>query len=76
MRLKFGEWLWSDAERRVQLERDYNEARNAYATAKFDGSFLGFEGMALSLGRAVQFARAPSQCDLARVGDAQIAERA
>ena len=51
MRLKFGEWLWSDAERRVQLERDYNEARNAYATAKFDGSFLGFEGMALSLGK-------------------------
>lgn len=51
MRQKFGEWLWSDAERRVQLERDYNEARNAYATAKFDGSFLGFEGMALSLGK-------------------------
>lgn len=51
MREKFGEWLWSDAERRVEIEREYNEVRNAYASPKFDGSFLSFEGMALSLGR-------------------------
>lgn len=51
MRLKFGEWLWSDPVRRSELETEYNEVRNAYATPKFDGSFLGFEGMALSLGR-------------------------
>jgi len=51
MRLKFGEWLWRDPTRRVELEREYNEVRNAYATPKFDGSFLGFQGMALSLGR-------------------------
>ncbi len=50
MRTKFGEWLWSDPERRVAVEAEYNEARNAFATPKFDGSFLKFEGMALSLG--------------------------
>ncbi|MRX32796.1 PLxRFG domain-containing protein [Aminobacter sp. MDW-2] len=51
IRLKFAEWLWSDPERRTDLEREYNETRNSYATPKFDGSFLGFQGMALSLGR-------------------------
>jgi N12 class adenine-specific DNA methylase len=51
MRLKFGEWLWAEPVRRVELEREYNEVRNAYATPHFDGSFLGFQGMALSLGR-------------------------
>ncbi|EHK57736.1 PLxRFG domain-containing protein [Allomesorhizobium alhagi] len=51
MRLKFGEWLWSDPERRVDLEQEYNETRNAYATPSFDGSFLTFQGMALSVGR-------------------------
>lgn len=51
MREKFGEWLWSDPERRIAIEREYNDARNSYADPKFDGSFLGFEGMALSLGR-------------------------
>ncbi|WP_278985608.1 PLxRFG domain-containing protein [Sphingobium yanoikuyae] len=50
MRTKFGEWLWSDPERRVAVEAEYNETRNAFATPKFDGSFLRFEGMALSLG--------------------------
>ncbi|QNK68448.1 PLxRFG domain-containing protein [Variovorax sp. PAMC26660] len=50
IRAKFGEWLWSDPERRVAQEREYNEVRNAYATPKYDGSFLKFEGMALSLG--------------------------
>ena len=51
MRLKFGEWLWSDPVRRTALEAEYNEVRNAYADPKFDGSFLGFQGMALTLGR-------------------------
>jgi N12 class adenine-specific DNA methylase len=51
MRLKFGEWLWSDPARRVDLEREYNEVRNSFATPHFDGSFLSFQGMALSLGR-------------------------
>lgn len=51
MREDFGEWLWSDIERRVDLEREYNEARNAWATPKYDGSFLTFEGMALTLGK-------------------------
>lgn len=50
MRTKFGEWLWSDPERRVAVEAEYNEVRNAFATPRFDGSFLRFEGMALSLG--------------------------
>lgn len=50
IRQRFGEWLWSDPERRGQVEREYNDARNAYATPAFDGSVLGFEGMALSLG--------------------------
>lgn len=50
MRTKFAEWLWSDPERRVAVEAEYNEVRNAFATPKFDGSFLRFEGMALSLG--------------------------
>lgn len=50
MRLKFGEWLWSDPTRRIALETEYNEVRNSYATPSFDGSFLGFQGMALSFG--------------------------
>lgn len=52
IRSKFAEWLWSDPERRADLEAEYNETRNAYATPKFDGSFLSFEGMALQLGNS------------------------
>jgi N12 class adenine-specific DNA methylase len=51
IRSSFGEWLWSDLDRRVALEAEYNEVRNAYASPSFDGSFLSFEGMALSLGK-------------------------
>ncbi len=51
MRMKFGEWLWGNPTRRAELETEYNEVRNAYATPRFDGSFLGFQGMALTLGR-------------------------
>lgn len=51
IRGRFGEWLWAEPTRRVELEAEYNEVRNAYATPKFDGSFLPFAGMALSLGK-------------------------
>ena len=50
IRETFTEWIWSDPERRVHLEEEYNEARNSYAVPDFDGSFLGFQGMALTLG--------------------------
>lgn len=47
----FATWLWSDPERRVQLEKEYNHAFNAWATPKYDGSFMSMQGMALSLGK-------------------------
>ena len=50
MREQFGEWLWSDPERRVAMEGEYNEVRNAYASPRYDGSFMTFQGMALTLG--------------------------
>lgn len=50
IREDFASWLWSDPERRQVMEREYNESRNAWATPKYDGSFLTFEGMALTLG--------------------------
>ena len=50
IREDFAQWAWADPERRFKLEREYNEARNAWATPKYDGSFLKFEGMALELG--------------------------
>lgn len=46
----FAAWLWSDPERRVQLEKEYNHTFNAWATPKYDGSFMSMQGMALSLG--------------------------
>lgn len=46
----FATWLWSDPERRVQLEKEYNHTFNAWATPKYDGSFMSMQGMALSLG--------------------------
>lgn len=50
IRTSFGDWLWSDPTRRLEMESEYNEVRNAFASPSFDGSFLSFEGMALSLG--------------------------
>jgi N12 class adenine-specific DNA methylase/phospholipid N-methyltransferase len=50
IRDEFGTWLWSDAERKVSMEREYNEALNAWATPKYDGSFMTMEGMALQIG--------------------------
>jgi len=46
----FATWLWSDPERRIQLEKEYNHSFNAWATPKYDGSFMSMQGMALSLG--------------------------
>lgn len=50
IREDFKQWVWSDAERRVSLEREYNESRNSYAKPVFDGSFMSFPGMSLDLG--------------------------
>ena len=44
IREEFKQWLWGDPERRVEMERSYNDTMNAYATPKFDGSFLTFPG--------------------------------
>lgn len=50
VREEFSGWVWKDAERRIRLEKEYNEVMNAISTARFDGSFLAFEGMALKKG--------------------------
>jgi N12 class adenine-specific DNA methylase len=50
IREAFSDWVWQDPVRKIELERTYNEIMNAIADAKFDGSFLGFEGMALQRG--------------------------
>ena len=52
IRESFGEWLWSDPERRVALEKEYNEVTNSVSEPKFDGSFLTFPGMALQFGNS------------------------
>ncbi|MEG2433653.1 MAG: hypothetical protein RSB25_18615, partial [Acinetobacter sp.] len=46
----FADWLWSSPERTVRLEKEYNTVFNAWATPKYDGSFMTMDGMALSLG--------------------------
>jgi N12 class adenine-specific DNA methylase len=50
IRDEFTEWVWRDPERRVLLEKEYNESRNSWASPYFDGSFMQFEGMSLELG--------------------------
>jgi N12 class adenine-specific DNA methylase len=50
LREKFGEWVWKDPERRVEVEASYNEIMNAIATPQVDGSFMEFPGMALQRG--------------------------
>lgn len=50
IRERFQAWIWTDAERRVQAEKDYNEIMNAIATPRYDGAFLDFPGMALRRG--------------------------
>lgn len=50
IREDFQEWLWSDPERRVRLEKSYNFAHNAWAEPDYDGTFLTMAGMALTKG--------------------------
>lgn len=52
VRDRFQEWVWKDPERKISLERDYNEVMNAVAPPVFDGGFLEFEGMALQRGES------------------------
>jgi N12 class adenine-specific DNA methylase len=46
------DWIWKDVDRRVSLERQYNDTMNAFATPDYDGSFLSFDGMMLRLGES------------------------
>ncbi|HAS84027.1 MAG TPA: hypothetical protein DCS43_15450, partial [Verrucomicrobia bacterium] len=50
LRDHFAQWLWSDVDRRVKLQDEYNNTFNSVATPVFDGSFLAFEGMMLTKG--------------------------
>ena len=50
IREAFEDWVWKEPERKVALERDYNEIMNAMADPRFDGSFLTFDGMTLERG--------------------------
>ena len=50
IREAFEDWVWKEPERKVALERDYNEIMNAMADPRFDGSFLNFDGMATERG--------------------------
>lgn len=43
-------WIWSDIDRRMALEKDYNEVMRAVAAPHFDGSFLALEGWRCSGG--------------------------
>ncbi|MBI9090129.1 MAG: PLxRFG domain-containing protein [Desulfobacterium sp.] len=45
------DWVWKDIDRRVALEKHYNEIMNAFASPEYDGSFLSFEGMMLNIGQ-------------------------
>ena len=50
LREEFSDWIWKDYDRRMALEREFNEVMNAEADPQFDGSFLTLEGMALHRG--------------------------
>lgn len=62
VREEFSSWIWRDADRKIELEKAYNEVMNAIATPKFDGSFLEFPGMALHRGKD-QFSLRKHQID-------------
>lgn len=49
---EFSTWLWSDQDRKISLENDYNEAMNCMANPKYDGSFMEMVGMALQRGKS------------------------
>jgi N12 class adenine-specific DNA methylase len=44
IKTRFGDWLFSDAERSELLTRAYNDTVNNYVVRKFDGSLLSFPG--------------------------------
>lgn len=50
IREHFTDWLWSNAERKMEAEGAYNETMNAIAKPRYDGSFLDMSGMALHRG--------------------------
>lgn len=52
IREEFSTWVWKDSARKIALEKEYNEVMNAIADTKYDGSFLNFEGMALTRGNS------------------------
>lgn len=47
---EFQQWLWSSNERKLRLEKEYNEAMNSVAIPQYDGSFMEMPGMALQRG--------------------------
>lgn len=45
MKEKFGDWLWTDKDRRDRLHRYYNDNHNNTVKMKYDGQHLEFPGM-------------------------------
>ena len=41
----FQDWIWSDPERRIRLEKIYNETFNSIKPREYDGSYIRFNGM-------------------------------
>ena len=41
----FLEWIWKDPERRIRLEKIYNELFNSIKPREYDGSYIKFDGM-------------------------------
>ena len=50
LRERFVDWLWAKPERKIAMEKAYNEIMNAVAKPHFDGSFMDMSGMALRRG--------------------------
>lgn len=50
LREEFKNWVWKSPERRIDLEKAYNEVLNAFASPSFDGSFMSFNGLSLQRG--------------------------
>lgn len=66
LREEFSTWVWKNPERRVSLERSYNEVFNSTVPAIYDGSFLSLEGMALERGNSPFNLRKHQQDAIAR----------
>ena len=52
LREHFTEWAWKDAERKIELEKNYNEVFNSVALPSYNGDFLALEGMMLERGES------------------------